>query len=330
MSLRHHSRLYRIVTYLVSPVVIIDLALIALTGFGRLDVFLTSLIILADLSTVIVRLQIKRLLVPPITTSRTLGVAKLIAQSALVVVSLLSPLFSSTIPVFCLSAIATVICLLSGAETYILALDARDSSWLRELNGAIGAPNWISLARMALALIIPVINVTRPFGDLSHPVAFVTLLLTAMTDVLDGFIARRYKLVSKLGKKLDPLCDKCIFYPVLIGLLIASDNTFDALRPDASFISVLAAVGVALIVVRDLGFSLWFFIEGRKDSQGLAANVWDKARAVALVVLIAALSLSLFVESPVLTIISLIAITVGAILSAITIGAALKKIQPKN
>lgn len=50
--------------------------------------------------------------------------------------------------------------------------------------------------------------------------AFVVFLVAGLTDVLDGYIARRYNLVTKWGKLMDPLADKLMLITVLITLYI--------------------------------------------------------------------------------------------------------------
>lgn len=43
--------------------------------------------------------------------------------------------------------------------------------------------------------------------------------LSALTDILDGFIARRFDMISDLGKVLDPICDKLTHGALMICLL---------------------------------------------------------------------------------------------------------------
>lgn len=49
--------------------------------------------------------------------------------------------------------------------------------------------------------------------------AFIMLVLSGLTDILDGFIARKFKLITNFGKLIDPLADKLTQISVLCTLL---------------------------------------------------------------------------------------------------------------
>ena len=49
--------------------------------------------------------------------------------------------------------------------------------------------------------------------------AFIMLFLSGITDVLDGFIARKFNLITNFGKLIDPLADKLTQIAVLCTLL---------------------------------------------------------------------------------------------------------------
>jgi cardiolipin synthase len=49
-------------------------------------------------------------------------------------------------------------------------------------------------------------------------IALVTLMLSGVTDYLDGKIARRFRLVSRVGQLLDPLADRLYIATTLFGL----------------------------------------------------------------------------------------------------------------
>jgi len=79
-------------------------------------------------------------------------------------------------------------------------------------------PNLLSAFRIAL---VPVFIVAY-FTDTSDVkvTAIIVYAAAALSDFLDGFIARRYKLVSNLGHVLDPLGDKMMLVAVLISITI--------------------------------------------------------------------------------------------------------------
>jgi len=78
-------------------------------------------------------------------------------------------------------------------------------------------PTQLTLMRL---LAIPVIALLLSFPD-RWPNFFAALLffLAALTDLFDGFLARRRNCVTPLGKLLDPMSDKLLVLTALIFLL---------------------------------------------------------------------------------------------------------------
>ena len=76
-------------------------------------------------------------------------------------------------------------------------------------------PNLLSFFRLAL---IPVIVYFYAFLH-SSTLTVATLLISGVTDVCDGFIARNFNMVSDFGKAIDPLADKLTQLAVLFCLL---------------------------------------------------------------------------------------------------------------
>lgn len=74
-------------------------------------------------------------------------------------------------------------------------------------------PNTLSVIRIAL---IPIFAVLYLSGiDMW---AFAVLLLSGVTDVADGFVARRFDMITDCGKLLDPLSDKLTQVTVVVCL----------------------------------------------------------------------------------------------------------------
>ena len=78
-------------------------------------------------------------------------------------------------------------------------------------------PNTLSVIRLVL---IPVIVICLYFpGRLGSFLAALFFGLAAITDLLDGFYARRHKKITSLGKFLDPLADKLLISATMIMLI---------------------------------------------------------------------------------------------------------------
>ncbi len=81
----------------------------------------------------------------------------------------------------------------------------------------INLPNILTLSRIPiLFLIVGLLYLDWPG---TATLAFLLFLVAALTDWLDGYIARKFKLVSTFGTLMDALTDKIINVGILIALL---------------------------------------------------------------------------------------------------------------
>ena len=81
----------------------------------------------------------------------------------------------------------------------------------------LNLPNQLTILRL---LLVPVIGVSLAIRFTDHyQVAVVTYALAALTDTLDGRIARSRHQVTELGTFLDPLVDKIMVITVLVILV---------------------------------------------------------------------------------------------------------------
>jgi CDP-diacylglycerol--glycerol-3-phosphate 3-phosphatidyltransferase len=82
---------------------------------------------------------------------------------------------------------------------------------------SLNLPNFITLTRILLIPVFVVLFATpTPDRSLSAAIVFV---VAAVTDMLDGYLARRNGQVTTVGKLLDPIADKLLVLSALILLL---------------------------------------------------------------------------------------------------------------
>jgi CDP-diacylglycerol--glycerol-3-phosphate 3-phosphatidyltransferase len=77
-------------------------------------------------------------------------------------------------------------------------------------------PNILTLARIGLTPVIALL----PFisGYWPKVIAFFTFIAVACTDIIDGWLARKYNQVSELGQLLDPIADKLMLFAMLVPI----------------------------------------------------------------------------------------------------------------
>jgi CDP-diacylglycerol---glycerol-3-phosphate 3-phosphatidyltransferase len=156
---------------------------------------------------------------------------------------------------------------------------------------AITIPTWVTLSRLVA---VPIILVALSWDDrLSRAIALSAFLVAALTDWLDGYLARRLQQVSDLGKFLDPLVDKLLILAPMLMLVQLGQ---------------VPAWGVFLIVAREIVITGWrgspsISSEDPGDSDAdksersiapiVGANLWGKAKTVTQIIAVAALVMQL-------------------------------------
>ncbi|QDU43951.1 CDP-diacylglycerol--glycerol-3-phosphate 3-phosphatidyltransferase [Symmachiella dynata] len=85
-------------------------------------------------------------------------------------------------------------------------------------------PNAITMSRLILAIVLFALIDYRGYWKTS----VVVFVIAAATDALDGFIARRYGMVTVLGRILDPFVDKFIICGAFIFLLAKTGSGINA------------------------------------------------------------------------------------------------------
>lgn len=133
-------------------------------------------------------------------------------------------------------------------------------------------PNTITLIR--IVLIVPILWCLYQPIEIYQWWAFSLFLVAALTDWLDGYLARKLDQITDLGKFLDPLTDKIL---VIAPLLVLIER------------QIIPAWGVFLILVREITIAGWRVNPQQKTVSG--ANLWGKFKTVTQIGAIALLLL---------------------------------------
>lgn len=143
----------------------------------------------------------------------------------------------------------------------------------------LNLPNKLTVTRI---LLVPVCMFFVLFTGLpetwSRIIAAAVFILTALTDTLDGMIARRFHLVTDFGKFLDPVADKMLVIGVLLSMLVR-------FRADTVFVNVMVWV-VFIVFLRELGVTSLRMIVSGKANIVVAANWMGKVKTVSQMVCI--------------------------------------------
>ena len=137
--------------------------------------------------------------------------------------------------------------------------DAPAEEFSLRKSAVFNLPNRITLSRLLLAIVFFVLLSHRHFN-----VALIVFFVAVITDWLDGYFARKWDLITDLGRIVDPFVDKVIICGAFIIFLNIAKG-------------VIAPWMVIVIVAREFFVSS---IRGFSESKGVkfASNMWGKTK----------------------------------------------------
>lgn len=154
-------------------------------------------------------------------------------------------------------------------------------------------PNCITIARMIMVIFILFVLlmpwnkffVVPLIGNISliYLIAFVLFVIASISDYFDGYLARKYRLVSNFGKFMDPIADKMLVNSLLIVLLVKSAHS-----PSQMTIPLLAVI---IMIARDLVVDGLRLVASERKIV-LAANIFGKLKTVAQMIAISVVLLN--------------------------------------
>lgn len=148
-------------------------------------------------------------------------------------------------------------------------------------------PNKLSILRIVM---VPLFVVMYFLAFTWSPyVALAIFILAALTDMLDGYIARKYNLVTDLGKLLDPIADKILVCAALFCIAVTNPlrlgigGTAVSVGSSASLLSghVFLAVSGTLVLSRELLIDAVRQVAASKGKV-VQANIYGKIKTVLL------------------------------------------------
>ncbi len=160
--------------------------------------------------------------------------------------------------------------------------------------------NKITIARIFLVPIFMIVLLNKiPYGMY---IAAVIFTIAAITDTLDGYIARSRNQITKFGKFMDPLADKLLVTAALVSLVQMGK---------------LSAWIVVVIISREYIISIFRAIAA---SEGIviAASWWGKLKTISQIVAIIAILLDNFPFSLIHFPFSTIALWVAVLLTIVS------------
>jgi len=140
---------------------------------------------------------------------------------------------------------------------------------------SMNVPNTLSLIRVCLVpIFVATLLFMRNIAIWGFIVPAIVYILTGLTDMLDGKIARKYNLVTDFGKFIDPLADKFMVLSSMIAILV-----WMLLRGNITLALVFVWV-VLIILLRELGVTSLRLVVAGKSGIVVAASMLGKIKTV--------------------------------------------------
>ena len=164
--------------------------------------------------------------------------------------------------------------------------EEKESKWLKFVKGkgVMNLPNKLTISRMVMIPVFIVFFYVQFTGH--YFVALAVFAIASLTDLFDGKIARKYNLVTNLGKFLDPIADKVLVLSALVVMLTVPQIFTAGL---GGWAIIVAGCGVALILAREIIVS-GFRMVAASTGMVIAADIFGKykttAQDIAIVILL--------------------------------------------
>lgn len=168
----------------------------------------------------------------------------------------------------------------------------------------LNLPNKFTLFRIICVPVYLVITVAIDWGSdsLARMISASFFVLISLTDTLDGYIARKYNMITNFGKFLDPLADKFIVFAGLLAILV-----------EYPYLSKIFIWPAAIVMFRELAVTSMRLIVAKRNIV-VAASWLGKIKTWAQIVCVVAITVEpvlfpFFAENHILSYFTMAAMT---------------------
>ena len=130
-------------------------------------------------------------------------------------------------------------------------------------------PNKLTIFRVLLIPVYMILYLTQ--GVTVKYAAIAVFILAALTDQLDGYLARKNNQITNFGKLMDPLADKMLIMAAMICFV----------QKDVKYVNA----GVVMIILARELMVTGIRMVAMGDNKVIAASIWGKAKTVSQFVL---------------------------------------------
>ena len=147
-------------------------------------------------------------------------------------------------------------------------------------------PNKLTVLRLCMVPVLLLVGMLPviPFY-ISCLVCAVLFIATAVTDMLDGKIARKYGLITDFGKFMDPIADKFMVLSAMFIILYKFDN-----------LRTLMIFTLLIVVFRELAVTSMRLVVSTGQNIVVAANMLGKVKTVSQIVAVSTVFLEPVVQ----------------------------------
>ena len=170
-------------------------------------------------------------------------------------------------------------------------------------------PNKLTMLRVIMVPFFMAFAALCKYGTLQFSatyglIAGVLFAVASVTDFLDGYLARKYHLVTDFGKFMDPLADKCLTTAAIIYMVVDG---------------VCSPIVLAIIMFREFAVAGVRMIAAESGTV-IAANMWGKVKTVLqMLVIILYYVLAAFAPADAIGAVSLISMGLCWLVAAVTL-----------